>query len=73
MLLQFCRVNSVPKDKILTWSNLKVFADKKFQVAQMPEFVPDRVVNKVGKGEKLMLVNSIFTSSCIILEMPLFH
>ena len=46
-----CRLNSVPDDKILGWTNLKVFADVKLNVAKMMNSLFDRVESIVGKGE----------------------
>ena len=43
--------NSLPNDKILDMTNLKVFADKRINEAQMMIAVFDRVENIVGKGE----------------------
>ena len=43
--------NSLPSDKILDMPNLKVFADKRINEAQMMIAVFDRVENIVGKGE----------------------
>ena len=43
--------NSLPKDKILDWSKLKAFADKKINVAKKLKIVLGRVENIVGKGE----------------------
>ena len=42
--------NSLPKDKILDWSKLKVFADDNIRSAKIKIFVFDRVENIVGKG-----------------------
>ena len=53
--------NSLPNDKILDWSKLKVFADNKIKVLKMMIFVFDRVENTVGKEK--MLVTSIFSFS----------
>ena len=44
-------LNYLPDDKSLDWSKLKAFADDKFKLAQMMNFVFDRVENIVGKGE----------------------
>ena len=43
------------------WSKLKAFADDKIKLAKMMVFVLDRVESIVGKGEKLMVVDSIFS------------
>ena len=43
--------NSVPSDKILSWSKFKAFADDKANVAQIIISVFDKVENIVGKGE----------------------
>ena len=43
--------NSLPKDKILAWTNLKAFVDNKFNVTEVTNSVFDRVENIVGKGE----------------------
>ena len=45
------RVNSIPNDKILDWSKLKVFADDKISVNEKLKFGLERVENIVGKGE----------------------
>ena len=47
----FSLFNSLPHDKILTWSNLKEFAGNKKEVVQMMKFVLDWFENIVGKGE----------------------
>ena len=44
-------VNSLPNDKILDMTKLKVFTDDKINVAQIMISVSDRVENIVGKGE----------------------
>ena len=44
-------VNSLPKDKILELSKLKIFADDKIIVNQKLKFVLRMVENNVGKGE----------------------
>ena len=44
-------INPFPNDKILDWSKFKAFADDKSKVAQMMNFVLDRVENIVGKDE----------------------
>ena len=43
--------NPLPNDKILALTNLKAFADNKFNIAEMIISVCDRVENIVGKGE----------------------
>ena len=43
--------NSIPDDKILALSRLKLFADDNFIVAQMVQFLRERVDNIVGKGQ----------------------
>ena len=43
--------NSLPNDKILDWSKLKAFTDKKINVTENLKFVLGRVGNIVGKGE----------------------
>ena len=43
--------NSLPKDKILDWSNLKAFADDKINVTKKLKCVLGREENIVGKGE----------------------
>ena len=42
---------SLPYDNILVWSKLKALADDKLKMAEMVEFLVDRVQNIVGKGE----------------------
>ena len=44
-------MNSLPNDKILDQSNLKVFADDILNVVQMMICVTDWVKNIVGQGE----------------------
>ena len=44
-------INSLPNDKILDWSKLKVFADDKINLAENFKFGLGRVENSVGKGE----------------------
>ena len=43
--------NSLPNDKILNQSKLKVVADNKIIVTQRLKFVFGRIENMVGKGE----------------------
>ena len=42
-------IYSLPNDKILPWSKLKVFVNDKLKAARMAEYVLDRGENKVGK------------------------
>ena len=42
---------SLPNNKILDWSKMKVFEDDKIKVLEMMIFVIDRVENIVGKEE----------------------
>ena len=56
ILVLFCLlhkliINPLPNDKILDWSKLKAFADKKITVTQKLKFVLGRVKNIVEKGE----------------------
>ena len=44
-------LNSLPNDKILDCSKLKVFSDDKLKVAKIIIFVFDSAENIVGKGE----------------------
>ena len=44
-------LHSLPNNKILDWSKLKVLADHKIDVAEMGISLYDRVENIVGKGE----------------------
>ena len=44
-------MKSLPNDKILDWSKLKAFADKKIKVLKKMISVFDRVENIVGKEE----------------------
>ena len=44
------RIQSLPNDKILDVTKLKVFADKKLHVAKMKISLCDRVENTVVKG-----------------------
>ena len=50
-LEKFNNVNSLPNDKILDWSKLKVFADDKINLTENFKFGLGRVENSVGKGE----------------------
>ena len=44
-------INSLPNDKILDWSKLKAFADKKINLNEKKiKLVLGRVENTVGKG-----------------------
>ena len=43
-------VNPLPDNKILPLSKLKAFADDKFIVAEMVQFLCNRIENLVGKG-----------------------
>ena len=47
------RVNFLPNNKIVAWSKLKAFADKKSIVAKMMISLFDREENMVGKGENV--------------------
>ena len=49
MFLRYVRLylNPLPNDNILALSELKVFEDDNFNVAEMFQFLPDR--NSVGK------------------------
>ena len=44
-------VNPLPNNKIFDMTNLKVFAEDKFNIAEMKIFFFDRVKNNLGKGE----------------------
>ena len=44
-------LNSLPHDKFLDWSKLKVFADDKINVNQKQKFLFGWVENIAGKGE----------------------
>ena len=52
-VVSFKVFNSLPNNKILDWSKLKTFADKKINVTEKLKFVLDRVKNIVGKGENV--------------------
>ena len=54
-------INSLPNDKILTWSKLKSFADSKIKVADIMIFVFNGLENILGKEK--MLDTSIFSFS----------
>ena len=56
--------NSLPNDKILDWSKLKVFADNKIKVLKMMIFVFDRVENTVGKGENVGYQHFLLFPQC---------
>ena len=43
--------NTLPNDKILNRSNLKVFADNKINVTEKLKFVSERIENILGKVE----------------------
>ena len=45
------KTESLPNDKILAYSKVKIFSDNKFIVAKMMMSAFDRVENIVGKGE----------------------
>ena len=45
-------LDSLPNNKIVGWSKLKVFADDKINVTEKWKFVGGKVENIVGKGEK---------------------
>ena len=45
------KLNPLPNDKILDWSNLKAFVDDKLNIARMTISLLDRVQNNVVKGE----------------------
>ena len=47
--------NSLPNDKILDWSKLKVFADNKIKVNEKLKFVFGKGENIVGKKEKILI------------------
>ena len=44
-------LNSLPNDKFLDWSKLKLFADDKINVTTEMKLVLKKVENIVGKGE----------------------
>ena len=44
-------IYSLPKDKNLNSTKIKVFAEDKFDAAKMMKFILDWVENIVGKGE----------------------
>ena len=43
--------SSLPNDKMVVWSKLKLSADNELKVAQRVKIVPDREENNVGKRE----------------------
>ena len=45
------RINYLPNNKIVDWSNLKAFADDKICVTEKLKFVLGRVENIMEKGE----------------------
>ena len=57
-------VNSLPNNKILDCSKLKVFADDKMKLAKMMIFVLDRVENIVGKGENTGYHHFLLSLKC---------
>ena len=46
-----CKLNSLPNDKIIDQSILKVFSDNKVNVTEKFQVVLERVENILGKGE----------------------
>ena len=60
-LPRYCRLNSLPNDKILDWSKLQAFADNKINVNEKLKIVLGRV-ETLWEKEK-MLVTSIFSFS----------
>ena len=48
-------LNSLPKDKILALTKLQAFADDKFNVAKIVNYVFETVENIVGKRRKFRL------------------
>ena len=44
-------LNTLPNNKIVDWSKLKAFADRKIDVTEKLKFVLGRLENIVGKGE----------------------
>ena len=56
--------NSLPNDKILDWSKLKAFADKKVNVNQKSKFAFGRLENFVGKGENAGYQHFLLFTQC---------
>ena len=56
--------NSLPDDKILPLSKLKAFADNKFIVDEMLQFLRDRVENIMGKAENTGFQHFELFSQC---------
>ena len=54
-------VGPFPNNKSLTWSKLKTFTDINSLVAQIAQFLFERVENIVGKTEMLAKINPIST------------
>ena len=68
-------INSLPNDKILDWSTLKAFGDKKWSTlkafgdkkmnaTEKLKFVLERVENIVGKGENAGYQHFLLFSQC---------
>ena len=57
-------INSLPNDKILDWSTLKAFGDKKMNATEKLKFVLERVENIVGKGENAGYWHFLLFSQC---------
>ena len=63
-----CGINTLPIDKILDLTKMKVFADDNLNVTNMMISVYDRIENTMGKGEKagyqhfLRISHSVFQS-----------
>ena len=64
-------LNSLPNNKILDWSKLKVFTDDKMKMNKEIKLVLGRVENILGKGE--MLITSIVCFSNNVFKSLLFH
>ena len=57
-------VNSLPNNKILDWSKLKVFADHKSNLIENLNFVLERVEKILGKGENAGYQHFLLFSKC---------
>ena len=51
-------VNPLPDNKISPLSKLKAFADNNFIMAQVVQFLFERVENNVGKKEKMLVTRN---------------
>ena len=57
-------LNSLPNDKLLDWSKLKVFADDKSNLVEKLKFVLGTEENIVGKGENAVYQRFLLIPQC---------